>query len=265
MPDAMLNLANLALAAAGARTDIASFDEASNEAKAVKRVFTQVVTEVLSKARWGFAETISTPDAATPGVPLPAQWTYAFIYPPDCVRLKNVCATQRPSASVPMFSLPQQALAGNASRVSFGFANLGGLRYIVTNTAGVQLTYTRLESNLDIWEPQARKALELSLAARLAIPLSGDKTLARNLEEAAELAMQSAMLADANETISVQDIMPDWLTARDTGESFLAQPIGGSFPALTPDSAQRLLPYLSTTLPPLPGVPWNNGGTLSFS
>lgn len=85
---------------------------------------------------------------------------------------------------------------------------------ILTNTAMAIGNYTKRVDDLDLWSAQARQALISALAGYLAIPLSGDKSLANMLVQQANRVIAEARASDGNEGYTVQDTLPDWIAVR---------------------------------------------------
>lgn len=95
-------------------------------------------------------------------------------------------------------------------------------------------TYNKREENLDLWSEDAEQALVNALAAMLVIPLGGDKKLKQMCFEEANLAIAAARAADANESLVIQENVPDWIRIRDTFTYPEASPYYAPWPSLYP-------------------------------
>ncbi len=93
---------------------------------------------------------------------------------------------------------------------------------ILSNAQGAVGCYTMLITDYDLWPAQALQAFITALAGFLAIPLSGDKELAKMLVGQANNHILQARATDGNEGFTIQDYTPDWIAVR--GNSY---PLGG--------------------------------------
>lgn len=244
---AEVDIANRALGSVGTRSEIAALNEDSNEARAVSLYFGSTRDALLRMAPWNCATNTNllalicsapgTPEnptlvAATwsKGTP-PPPWAYEYAYPSDCLR--------------PLWIIPQQA-TGWTSDIPITTAFTGGApqywtgapvkfkvaidqigitglpvatggsdtKIILTNQQQAILTYIKQVTNPDVWDAQFQDALVASLAMMLAIPLTGDKALAKLKQDTANGMIQIARVGDGNEGITVIDSTPDWIRIR---------------------------------------------------
>lgn len=220
MAETNLTIANRALGQCGARASIVSFAEDSNEARAVAQNFDNTVAEVLSAARWNFAKT--TAEGVQLAPPTSAQWRYAYTYPADCLRLSAVFRKGQIGLTAPPIfprgcGVTQDFRSG---RVSFSLGRSAGQRAILANEAAVIIEYIQPVTDFGQWDPMAISALEYMLAGKLALPLSGDKTLAKMMAQIAQEKLTAAAVADATHDLPEdrQDIPAEDLLVRDRGE-----------------------------------------------
>lgn len=243
MSDAV-SIANRALADAGTRSSIVSFDEGSNESNNVSLIYIPARQQLMRAAHWGFAGaqatlsllksapgTLETPAFPPSGVwsslypPLP--WLYEYAWPADCLQGRRVINNYGvgPGSQIPLYP---GALAGQGAP----FINAPGRKYevfsdldsggnqiktIVTNVDQALLTYTRDISVEALWDALFEEAMVAALAAKLCWALVGDKTHSNQLLQVANQKIMVARAADANESMTVQDHTPDWIAAHGIG------------------------------------------------
>lgn len=234
-----VQICNLALDAIGARATIASLDEGSKEAAACARHFAQAVATILQTAHWNFARkqvslTLLKDATQTPPDSVPVPWLYEYAYPSDCasgryimpliaVQSADVPGSVQAAASVPNgMGPPVRWLVGLDT-------DSGGnpIKVILTNQPSAILVYTALIQDTGLWDDAFVEALYNYLASRIAITLSGDKTLARMAYQIAVDKTTQARASNGNEGITVIDTVPDWIRARGYESDWGAQP--GSF------------------------------------
>jgi hypothetical protein len=84
-------------------------------------------------------------------------------------------------------------------------------RVLLTNQQNPVFEYTYLATDPNLWDESFTMTLVLALAARLAIALTSDKSLAQlKIQEANALIME-ARRQDGNEGLTILDSIPDWL------------------------------------------------------
>ena len=241
-----VDVANRALSLIGTRSQIASFDEDSNEARNVKLVFHSQRDELLRMAPWNCAFNFANLSliCSAPGTPEnpsaggstwekgipPPPWSYEYAYPSDCLRpvyvvpqfttgfTSGVPITTAVTGGAPAFwngppvrfkvAVDQIGPAGKPS--SEGLDQ----RVILTNQEQAILAYIKRVTNPDVWDDLFRHALTSALAARLVIALTGDKGLAQLQAENANRHIMSARVMDGNEGLTVNDVTPDWIRTR---------------------------------------------------
>lgn len=241
-----VDVANRALALVGTRSQIASLDEDSNEARNVKLVFHSQRDELLRMAPWNCAMNFAnlslicsapgTPENPSAGlstwdkgIPAPP-WSYEYGYPSDCLRpvyivpqfttgfTSGVPITTAVTGGAPAFwnGPPVRFKVGIDQIGLDGKPSPGGVdqRVILTNQEQAILAYVKRVVNPDVWDDLFRQALTHSLAARLVIALTGDKGLAQLQMQNANQHITIARAMDGNEGLTVNDVTPDWIRTR---------------------------------------------------
>lgn len=241
------DVANRALSAIGTRSQIASLQEISNEAQQCALLIYPVRDELLRMAPWNCATNFNSMDliCAAPGTPenpsvgnsvwtkgIPAPpWAYEYVYPQDCIRPLWIVPqfTTGFAAGVPITT----AVTGGAPQfwngppVKFkvsidqidpvsGLPTTTGLdqRVILTNQEQAILCYLKRVTNPNVMDEQFVQAWVAALAARLTIPLNGDKAMANMKIAEANNFIQIARTGDGNEGLTINDITPDWIRTR---------------------------------------------------
>lgn len=234
------SICNRALAQIGTRSTIASLTEASNEAKQCNLIFSETQDEILGMAFWNFATKTATLTLlkSAPGTPptptttatawsddFPAPpWLYEYEYPSDCLQMRQIVPMILTGAGI---SPPLTSnLAGSypyvwQSSLAVPFAaatdlvNGNQANVILTNQYQALGTYTMRVSNPLLWSTQFVQALVSALAAKLAIPLVGDKQLMNQMFQLANNNILSARASDGNEGTMTVDNEVDWISIRD--------------------------------------------------
>lgn len=236
-------LCNQALVAIGSRSTIQSLGEASAEALNCVLIYETTRDELLRMYRWGFAKgqgnlallqaAAGTQENASGSVmpipPLP--WFYAYAYPSDCIDARRIIPLTPPlTSSPPIFtggtSSPVLSAqhAGPAIRFEvFQIADTHGnpVKAICTNQQQAVLDYTRATTNPGMFDQDFITGLIGRMAAKLVIPLSGDKGLAKIASDAGARVEAIAAARDANEKLTVIDETPDWIRGRGFESDFI--------------------------------------------
>jgi len=241
-----VDIANRSLSAIGTRSQIASFDEDSNEARAVKLLFDPLRDELLRMAPWNCAFNYAnlalicaapgTPENPTAGANVwekgipPPPWSYEYAYPIDCLRPVFVVPqfTTGFTSGVPITT----AVTGGAPafwngppvRYKVGVDQIGqsgkpdpkgtDQKVIWTNQEQAILAYVKRVTNPEVWDDGFQQALVAALGSRLVIALTGDKGLAQLKVQEANQFIQVARVGDGNEGLTINDVTPDWIRVR---------------------------------------------------
>ena len=232
-------ICNQALAACGARDTIANLQEASNAARQCNTLYVPTRDQLLSMAPWDFARATLTLSLlkALPGTPEnpsttdlpttwqtdwpPPPWYYEYLQPPDSVFVRYIIPQFADAFVATWAPGPGAAYPNPATPMRFVKATDNDdqgqpLNVILTNAPGAIAVYTRRVTNTQAYSEGFRQALVAALAAKLSIPLSGDKQLAASNYSVANSLIVLARETDGNEGLTIQDTTPDWLAIRST-------------------------------------------------
>lgn len=236
-----VGICNQALAAMGSRSTIASLTESSKEARECNRIFDAVRDELLREALWNFArrsilmsllkERSTAINWSTAEPPTP--WAYSYAFPTDCIRARYLWPVSYASTYANVlynYGQPQHSPFiprwnydyYYCEHPPFPFSIMGDededgndIRVIATDLETAMLIYTKRVESPNLWDSLFQQAMVATLAARLAIPLSGDKEMMKLNMQLAANAVAKAQTADANEGhVLVTQSDPDWICAR---------------------------------------------------
>lgn len=247
-----ISICNRALAEMGSRSTIANLREGSLEADTCATLFDSTRDEVLAKAWWNGARRTQTLALlkALPGTPentnppaavwnnsYPAPpWLYEYAYPNDCITARYIIAqfVTGGYTGVPIFSTPMMYAAELVSGAAIRFVTAvsqdqdgNSIRVVLTNQPQATLVYTGRIVDTGLWDPAFEDAFVYSLAAKLVIPLSGDRALASDLYKIANTKILEARARDANEGLTIQQSNVDWLAVRGYGDSHFGNGLYG--------------------------------------
>jgi len=192
-----VQIAKLALQHIGDRYDISDLDEASVEAEQVNLVLDDTRDALLRQHPWNFAKKFSTPAALTGTVP--GNWDYMYLYPADCLKMGGI---------VNPLGDEQPPIRFEAAR------NSDGTRVVLTNQDDAELWYTARITDPTDFDPEFTLALSYVIAARIAMPLIGDRAISADLFTQARNVLSSAWETDANEGIEENIPDADWIRIR---------------------------------------------------
>lgn len=192
-----VQIAKLALQHIGDRYDISDINEATPEAEQVNLLFDDTRDALLRQHPWAFATKYTNPAALSGTVP--GHWDYMFLYPTDCIRMLGIV----------------NPLGKDQPKVKFEVArNSSGKRIILSDLEEPEIFYTmRVEDTTD-YDPEFVMAFSYVLAARLVMPLIGERSIAADLYQQAQAVLNSAWETDSNE--GTEESLPDvdWIRAR---------------------------------------------------
>lgn len=232
-----VSICNRALASIGARSTISALTEQSTEARACNLIFADTRDEVLNMAFWNFArktELLSLIKSA-PGTPTNAgstanqwssdyptpPWLYEYAYPADALQIRQIVQQmQNYYIGTPLTSNGTgfyPYTVGPGAPFIVGSDMIGGdqTSVILTNQYQAIGIYTMRITNPNLFGPQFTESFVQALAAKLAIPLTGQVALANAKFVAANAVIRQARASDGNEGLTVIDNMPDWITVRE--------------------------------------------------
>jgi hypothetical protein len=218
-------IANQALGACRARTQIiTSFVQAGPEANQINQNYTSTRDNLLRMFDWSFAKsTVSlgnplkqyNPSATgwTNAQP-PPPWLYEYAYPAGVVKVRAIFGQNVAGLTVPVLPNTGQDIGPQIPYYSYEVVNDGGARVVVTNAPGAIAVVTLGGLDPTVWDSTFTDAFIALLAANIAMPLTGDQNLTDSLYKMANGLIEAARVAAANESTTVQHIMPDWIRAR---------------------------------------------------
>ncbi|WP_017773845.1 hypothetical protein [Paraburkholderia kururiensis] len=229
-----VTIANLALAGIGTRSTISSLQEGSAEALAISLQWDAALDATLRGAHWNFARkqaSLALLNDATQNQPVPTPWQYEYALPPDCLLARFVMPmVQSTPGSLPgVSSLP--AYVGPPVRFLLGVdsdASGNDIAVILTNQASAILVYTKRITNPQLFDAEFVQAFAATLSAFIAIPLTGDKSLAKMRMDVAQEWLFKAQARNGNEGLTIVDSTPDWMRVRGYASDW-AYPDGGYF------------------------------------
>lgn len=221
-----VEICNRALGLIAARSTISALNENSPEANACAIWYPDARDWLLRTYRWNFAraQISMTLLQTAPGVDEQpasntiwsfAPWAYEYAYPPDCLQFRYILPTwnAQPWTTLPVwFAQPPVPFA-----VSTDF-NQGGQRIKVIQTnqplAVGLYTVALTDANTGLFDAGFIEALAYALAARIALPITGDKKIGGAMEQVAIQRALQAQASDGTEGLAQQDPMPDWFRVR---------------------------------------------------
>lgn len=156
------DIVNAALVRIGHPKRIGSLFEGSDQAKAALDIYGQTRDELLRLEDYDFSEKISA--AVLSGNNAPAPWLYQYIYPTDCVRIRDMYG----SAYLADTNDPLPNLYSRAIDIVNGTQT----DVVNANISPATLVYTEQVTNPQLWDSGFTEALIASLARRLAMLLA---------------------------------------------------------------------------------------------
>ena len=192
-----VQIAKLALQHVGDRFDISSLTEFTPEAEQVNLIFNDTRDALLRQHPWNFAKKFVSP--ATVAGTVPGGWTFMYLYPTDAVRILGIT----------------NPLGRGQPPIEFEVArNAANNRVLLCDQESAEIVYTARVTTTEDFDAEFTMALSYSLAAKLAMPLTGDRGIAGELEKLATIYCNSAWETDASEGIEPAKPEADWITAR---------------------------------------------------
>lgn len=243
-----LSVCNLALLSVGARAQVSSIfpSDGSTAADACATLFSFVFQNLGRSTKWGclnkqLSLTLIQAAQGTPENPtgtslqLPQQpWLYAYLYPSDCLLLRDLSPALLTSGS----AVNQTSLANNVTPWVY---NDGDIPYetglttdsngvpieiILTNQENAIANYNVDQQNPALWDALFTAAFVASMGAYLVPALSLNPPLMQAQIAIAEKMIARAQQMDGNESPVVQDHVPDWIRARQGATGVLMGGVG---------------------------------------
>ena len=192
-----VQIAKLALQHIGDRYEISDIEEAGTEAEQINLVFSDTRLELLRRHPWSFANKFASP--ATLNVTVPANWTYAYQYPTDAVRIIEIV----------------NPIGRNLPKTKFEISLLtDGTKVILTDEDDAEFRYTSNLSDPTRFDPEFVNAFSFLLASKVAMALTGDAGIRDIMRKEAERAIYEAGASDANEGMTEEAPEASWIVAR---------------------------------------------------
>lgn len=104
--------------------------------------------------------------------------------------------------------------SGSGATFNLTYGTKGDQRIILTNQESAVLSYVRQVTDPNVMDPLFIEAWKAILASRFAMALTGDKTLANMQIQYANSKIVEARVADGNEGLTVNNVLPEWLRIR---------------------------------------------------
>lgn len=176
---------NDALKRIGRKIRVGSMWEGSEPAKMALDIYAQTRDDLLRDSDWGFSE--ATVVASASGATVPAQWSYSYAYPSDCVRVRALyAATYLANQNNP---LPVNW------RVSNAVVSGSNVQVVLTNMANASLVYSKRVTDPKAWDAGFTEALCAALGERLAPVLSSPDLAKLEAEEDKDQTAQAAAIS----------------------------------------------------------------------
>lgn len=188
MPSAV-SICNEALAEIAADA-IASLEEQSVSARECRRVFDNVVSDLLERSDWGFLVRRTT--ASPLSNDRPGEWNYAYSKPSDASKVLRVL----PPAET---SYPEWGTYSTPMWDAYGpipFIEVGGR--VFANLESAILEYALGTADVSAFPPLFRRAVAMEIGARVAMPLKKDRAIKGDMVQQAEIAFARAVAEDRN-------------------------------------------------------------------
>lgn len=222
MATSVVAICNLALDCIGTRSSIASLGENSPEAKACARQYEPALEAVLQAAHWNFARkqislSLLKDGTVTPDQGVPVPWCYEYAVPNDMLQARyvmpiavsqNSTFVGTPAVQYPITPPVRFIVASDQD------SNGNPINVILTNQVQAILCYTYRCTNPNLFDSQFVRAFANYLGYLLCIPLSGDKELAKQAFQVADMTCKQAQASNGNEGIDIINNVPDWITTR---------------------------------------------------
>jgi len=179
----LVEILNLALLRLGTRAQIEHPEEQSREASVLAILYPSCLDATLAAFPWGFAV---KRDALAEMADPPADWTYRYRYPGDCMRARNIVPRARDRRPPIPFEV---AWDGDSGRV------------ILTDEAQAVLRYTARMSDPAVFDPEFVYALSWHLASEAAVALTDSPAVKQQAYAIYQAALRQAWAAVANEGV----------------------------------------------------------------
>lgn len=232
----VVDICNLALGEMGNRVKINSLLDNTAAAKAASIFYTPKTQMVLRAAPWDSARTtvaltlLKSAIVASTGQPSPTPppqpFLYEYAWPSDCLKAQFLIPYLPPQpVGTPMTTQPNVVPYGGnpPTRIPFVVgrdldASGNPIKVILTNLNQAQLVYVADISQFpDLWDPLLQAAVCSVLATYFINDLARDQAQLNTQIGVAKGALDAARMANANESITNIDHLPDFIAVRFVG------------------------------------------------
>lgn len=179
-------IANMALDNIGAKSVIASLSENSPEAKACKLWYDSSRRQALEAFNWSFARRRLTL-ASHSDDPPEQRWNFRYQYPVDCIKAREIENPMGPDADAIPFTIELDDAAT--------------AKTILTDLDDAVLIYTADISSTSLFSMFFVDTLSALLASRIAIKITGKRTLKGDMIQQYNALIRIAPAHDANEAV----------------------------------------------------------------
>lgn len=233
------SLCNRALLAVGSRTQISSINEDSPAANACATLYAPTCEAVFRSAPWNCLRKQATltllaaasgtpenPDGTAMPLP-PAPYLYQYALPSDCLDVRYLVPSlpaTAPGGAIPLTTASVTNAPPSYCDYQIDFAvayatdaTNAPIQVILTDQEQAQCVYTVNQPNPVIWDSLMEQAFVSTLAVYLVPALSLQMELMKIQIALAKEAMSQARIRDGDEGDTVQDRIPDWIRARNSG------------------------------------------------
>lgn len=192
-----IEICNMALRSLGL-TAITSFDDARQEARDCALFYEPCRDSVLRAYYWGFAQKTRALNLLTLPDNESTYYSYAYLYPVDCLKLRKIYAEGGDYTPVPY----------ELRRISTGE------QAILCNTASAMALYTRAVSDPTWFDPLFIEALSYFLASKLARPLTKSSEAEGVMLQRYGRVIMAARAMDLQESPAPDTRTDPWIAAR---------------------------------------------------
>lgn len=178
---------NAALEQVATQVTITSLSDGTTPANLANVVYAPLVQLLLRELDPDFARFTATLASSGAATPIPP-WAYEYLYPADCVRLRQV----RPANGAYDPNDPQPV----RSAVAFDLISSVNTKVILTNQASALAVYTSSTPTEAQWDSAFAETMVRRLSNPLAMGLSGRPDFAKTILESAAMQAQTAEMTD---------------------------------------------------------------------
>lgn len=180
-----VQICNMALSHAGARSTIDNLNEGSTEARQCKLWYNYSLDQALESFDWNFARKRAVASLHSEDPPA-GLWAFRYSYPADCVAMREIENKLGPDADAHPFEVEAAA---------------DGYKSILTNVEDATLIYTFRNTNPNTYTPFFVNYLSWIVASNITYSLTGKQSNVQNaLSQVLNLQIMAPAM-DANERV----------------------------------------------------------------